>query len=325
MRSRRHRSDPLGGGDMTGCPRGSRELSIGDVEREHMRKDVLRLALDRGVALATDQAPCATVPEGSSSTSLRSRAPMCAIAPAQKTFPTTAASANIDFAAGPSVSRRAAISAWTESGKRHLGAVPEFPTRTLANQQLSVLQEAHELFRIQWVAACTLKDRLPQLVRDRGGLEERRDQTRRLIRRERIEVDRGRVAEARSHSPGRRSSSSGRAVPTMSSGTPSARSATCSRNASSASSAQCRSSNTSTVGYASATCSMNRRHAVKSSSRSAVEVASIPSNGSKRWRNHDRSSPSGRTSIELAERDAGRIGFQDACVCLEDLPQAPRT
>ena len=49
-----------------------------------------------------------------------------------------------------------------------------------------------------------------------------------------------------------------------------------------ASSAQCRSSNTSTVGSCSAMCSRNRRHAVNSSSRSAVEVASIPSSGSRR-------------------------------------------
>ena len=49
---------------MTGCPRGSRELSIGHVEREHMRKDVLRFALDRGVALVTDQLLARQFPKG---------------------------------------------------------------------------------------------------------------------------------------------------------------------------------------------------------------------------------------------------------------------
>ena len=93
----------------------------------------------------------------------------------------------------------------------------------------------------------------------------------------------------------------------MSSGTPSARSARCSRKASIASSAQCRSSNTSTVGRSSAIPSRNLRQAVNSSSRSALDVASIPSSGSNRCRNHSRSSPVGQHGIELLLRHRGRI------------------
>ena len=49
-------------------------------------------------------------------TSVRSRSPIAATAPAQKTFPMMAASESIDFVSADSVSRRAAIRAWIESG-----------------------------------------------------------------------------------------------------------------------------------------------------------------------------------------------------------------
>ena len=49
-------------------------------------------------------------------TAARSRSPIAAIAPVQKTFPMTAASATIDFASAESMSRRAAMRAWTNRG-----------------------------------------------------------------------------------------------------------------------------------------------------------------------------------------------------------------
>ena len=67
--------------------------------------------------------------------------------------------------------------------------------------------------------------------------------------------------------PGRRPSSSGRAVQTTSSGTPVAQSARWSTKSSSPSSAQCRSSNTSTVGRCSPSASKNRRQAANASLR----------------------------------------------------------
>src|SRR5439155_1629356 len=82
--------------------------------------------------------------------------------------------------------------------------------------------------------------------------------------------------------PGCRWYSSGRAVQRRSRGTPSAHSDRCSRNASSASSAQCKSSNTSTLGRAAASPSRNRRQAVNNSCRSAGEAASTPTSGASR-------------------------------------------
>ena len=69
--------------------------------------------------------------------------------------------------------------------------------------------------------------------------------------------------------------------------------------------------------------SRNRRQAVNNSSRSAPEVASIPSSGSSRCRNQARSSPSGNTASSFSCGDRGRVGFEDAGVGLQDLPQRP--
>ena len=94
-------------------------------------------------------------------------------------------------------------------------------------------------------------------------------------------------------------------------------------NASIAASAQCRSSNTNTVGSCSAMCSRNRRHAVNNSSRSAVDVASIPSSGSSRCRNQGRSAPLRQHGVELGGGDVGRVGLQDPGVGFDDLTQRP--
>ncbi len=119
------------------------------------------------------------------------------------------------------------------------------------------------------------------------------------------------------------SNSSGRAVPTIRSGTASAWSARCSRNASIAVIGPVQVLEDQHGGVLLGDVLRNRRHAVKSSSRSAVEVASIPSSGNRRWRNQGRSAPSGSTVSSLALSGVGRVGLQDPGVGLQDLPERP--
>ena len=214
--------------------------------------------------------------------------------------PTTAASASSDFASGVSVSSRAAISACTESGNG-----TSAPSRS---SQLDPLRTSRSLSLSRRTNSSAYSGLPP--ARSRIGccssagitLASSSAETSRAV----SSGDRGaRLIGVALRRPlpivgVAARNSSGRAVPTISSGTPSARPARCSRNASIASSAQCRSSNTSTVGSCSAMCSRNRRHAVNSSSRSAEVDAPIPSSGSRRWRNQARSSPSGSTTSSLA-------------------------
>ncbi len=122
---------------------------------------------------------------------------------------------------------------------------------------------------------------------------------------------------------GCRSYSSGRAVHRSSNGTPSAQSARCSRKASSAGSAQCRSSNTSTVVRSAASASQKRRQAANDSSWAAGS-AGAPTSGASRARSQARSaSSSGIVCSSFAAACAGRVRFQDAALRLHDLAQCP--
>ena len=87
-----------------------------------------------------------------SMTVVTSRSPIWAIAPAQNTFPITAASASIDFASADSVSNLAAISAWIDSGNGDLRAVTKLPARALLDEEVLVPQQAHELFGVERIA-----------------------------------------------------------------------------------------------------------------------------------------------------------------------------
>ena len=99
----------------------------------------------------------------------------------------------------------------------------------------------------------------------------------------------------------RRSKSSGRAVQRSRSGTCPLQSRRCSRKSNRASSAQCRSSTTSTHGRRAAISSRNRRHAVNDSSRLAVTPSlSAPTSGASRASNHVASSTSGNISATVA-------------------------
>ena len=117
--------------------------------------------------------------------------------------------------------------------------------------------------------------------------------------------------------------SSGRAVQSTSSGTPCDQSARCSRNESRASSAQCRSSNTSTVGPCAASPSRKRRQAVNDSSCEAGS-AGAPTSGASRALSQARSgSSAGSGTLELGCGLLGRVRLEDAALRLDDLPQRP--
>ena len=108
-----------------------------------------------------------------------------------------------------------------------------------------------------------------------------------------------------------------------SSGTPCDHSARCSRNASSASSAQCRSSNTSTLARAAARPSRKRRQAVKSSCRSAGEAASTPTSGASRCSSHCRSGSSGRRPPRASQRRLLPSRTRGSALRLDDLAERP--
>ena len=129
------------------------------------------------------------------------------------------------------------------------------------------------------------------------------------------------------------SNSSGRVVVTTSRGTPLASSARCRTKASRASSAQCRSSRTTTSGRLAATASRNRRQAVKVSACSGVPVlASMslawPSSGARRVSSHWRSAGSSTTaatvSASLAATVAGSSNSRMPAWALRTSPRAQK-
>ena len=123
--------------------------------------------------------------------------------------------------------------------------------------------------------------------------------------------------------PGCCSYSSGRAVQSSSSGTPSDQSARCSRKESSASSAQCRSSKTSTVSRPSAHDSSTRRQAVNDSSCAAGSPPA-PTSGARRALSQAKSgSAAGKRLLELRLRLLLRVGLEDPALRLDDLAERP--
>ncbi len=108
----------------------------------------------------------------------------------------TAASASIDFVSGDERVQACGDQGLDRVGERDLGTFSQLPARALLDEQVLVLQQAHELLGVEGVATGTVEDRLLQLGGDHGGLEQRRDETRGLLLRERREVDRRRVAQA---------------------------------------------------------------------------------------------------------------------------------
>ena len=128
-------------------------------------------------------------------TSVRSRSPICATAPAQKTLPTTAASASIDFVSADERVQAGGDQGLDRVGERDLGPFAQLPARALLDEQVLVLQQPHELLGVERVAAGPVQDRLLELGGDHGRLQQRRDEARGLLLGERREVDRGGVAQ----------------------------------------------------------------------------------------------------------------------------------
>ena len=66
-------------------------------------------------------------------------------------------------------------------GERDLGPFAQLPARALLDEQVLVLQQAHELLGVEGVAAGSIEDRLLELGGDHGRLEQRRDESRGLL------------------------------------------------------------------------------------------------------------------------------------------------
>ena len=126
------------------------------------------------------------------STSSGSRSPIAATAPAQNTFPITAASWSRLLRSAGSVSSRAAISAWNDSGNG-----TSTPPSAVLVEQLAVAQHAHELLRVQRVPAGALEQQLLRLRRQHRLLQQRRHELGGVGVRKRRQADRRVVAEAR--------------------------------------------------------------------------------------------------------------------------------
>ena len=247
-----------------------------------------------------------------SSTSRGSRPPISASAPAQNTFPTTAASCNRLLRSGLKrvqaggdqrlhrlrhlhALRRAApgLRAGARTPPHTTGCRPPAPSNARCVSAGST--------------ACSNSDAISRAVSSS-------ESGARLI----VVAFRRPAAQA-----GCRSYSSGRAVHSTSSGTPSDQSARCSRNASSAASAQCRSSNTNTAGPSAANPSRNRRQAVNNSSCAAGSPPA-PTSGDSRARSQGRSgSASGRRRAPASPPPAPASPTPGSRLRLHDLAQRP--
>ena len=147
-------------------------------------------------------------------------------------------------------------------------------------QLTPVRQQTHELLRVQRVPAGSLEQRPLRLRRQNRSFEQAADEAGRFLLGERERLIRC-AFWAWAPNVGFRSYSSGRVVQRRRSGTSCAHPARCSRKERSASSAQCRSSKTSTVSRSSAHDSSTRRHAANVSSCEAGSPPA-PTSGSRR-------------------------------------------
>ena len=108
-------------------------------------------------------------------TSSSARSPIAATAPAQNTFPTTAASESIAFCSGGKVSKRAASKEWIEPGMGSSDPGRSTHAAALLDEQVTVLQQPQELLDVERVAFCSFEDRDPHLT-DLGVVEQPGDE-----------------------------------------------------------------------------------------------------------------------------------------------------
>ena len=248
----------------------------------------------------------------SSAWRMRSSAP--GSAPGQKTLPITDASCRSAFSSGASPSIRAAIRPCTVSGSARLAALVlgEHPRVLLGVERVALGAPQHRLLRVGV---------------EHGAVEQPLEEDGGLVVAER--ADREREGVALAAAPARPPVEQLRVAPspTMRSGTVVAQSARWSTKSSRPSSAQWRSSNTSTSGRCSAAASSSRRHAANASSRSARSAPSRPTRG-RVWR--DEPIPLGLVlgerldhRVELLLRRRGVVGLEDPGVRLDDLAERP--
>ena len=190
---------------------GARDLPVADVADQQVPEAVLGLARHRAELRAGRTSSLRASSCSACSTSRGSRSPISASAPAQNTLPITEASCSRLLRSAASVSRRAAISACTESGTstssaqlaRGLRAGARTPPHTAGCRPPAPAAPAASR------AGSTARSSSAAIRRAVSSSGER------------SEVDRGRVAQARPPRSGAARSSSGRAVQSTSSGTPS--------------------------------------------------------------------------------------------------------
>ncbi len=213
---------------------GTRTRLAGDRERRSRRTNSLRSSACRR-----------------SSALHRADSPIAETEPSQKTWPMTAASCSSAFSSAASVSRRAAISPWTPSGRSLLVHRPSATSRANSSAY-SGLPPARSRS-----ADC--------VSAGKTGLSSSACTSSAVSSSESGASESVVAFGFPPPQPGRRSSSSGRAVARTSSGTPLAQSTRWSTKSSRASSAQWRSSKTRTSGCCSASASRKRRQAAKAS------------------------------------------------------------
>ena len=185
--------DPSRRGDVTRGPRGSGELPVGDVAGQHVPEGVLGLALDRGTTGGTHELLAGELPER-----LGDLGEVALAHLRDRTGPE-----DLPDHRGVGEHRlrvcRQRVQACGDQGldrvgERDLGPFPQLPARALLDQQVLVLQQAHELLGVERVPTGALQDRLLELGGDHGRLQQRGDQTCGLLLGEWREVDRVHVA-----------------------------------------------------------------------------------------------------------------------------------
>ena len=238
---------------MAGGAGGAGDLGVADVSDQQVPEAVLALVLHRGGAASGARAPCARARAAPARPRAGRDRPSRPAHP-----PRTPCRPRRRPGAGSCAPARAC-----PAGRRSAPAPsPAPPPLPAARGRPAGARTPPR----KGVASRPLQQRPLRLRRQHRALEQRGDQPRGLLVGQRGEVDRRRVAQP--GRPGRMlllQLRTGRAQST-SSGTPCDQSARCSRKDSRASSAQCRSSNTSTVGPCDASPSRKRRQAVNDSS-----------------------------------------------------------
>ena len=147
---------------MAGGACGARDLRVADVPHEHVPEAVLVLALHRARARRADELLAGELVQRQLHLGRVAPAHLGRARPPRRPCPAPRRPGAGSCAPGVRVSRRAAISACTESG-----------TSPLSPSSAAVREQAHELLRVQGVSARALEQRLLRLRRQHRPLEQR--------------------------------------------------------------------------------------------------------------------------------------------------------